>query len=432
MLEVEIPVEETGLKFSAALHKFQHDAVVPGFRPGKVPMNLVKQRWGRAIFTGVAEELAREYLVKALDEEKLAIGGKVDINLLEYGEDKPLKFKASFPLQPEVNLAVYKGLRITINDAEVTDEDVDAQIEALRHKHAALKEIDTPAPADSKLTVRVQEVDHSGLPLIGRSVEELELEFGSDRLGIGSDEQLLGVKRGDRRLIRIKRDPHEPNLPTQIIHPGEADNRTSGRASESTLAVDVLSVTAPDLPVVDDKFVRLVESRLTSVEQFRQHVRVNLMDYIAFNSRRRLDRLLIDKLVEENPFPVARGVIETTLEEIAEGMHVHGEERKHFLEEHYAEAEKDFRWVRLRDEIAKREGIQVSDAEVDEEIQRVAELSGEPLEGVAAKYADANAKDRLKRRLFEYRVIDFLAKQAVIDKRQMSLREFIRDMVTDK
>jgi FKBP-type peptidyl-prolyl cis-trans isomerase (trigger factor) len=74
----------------------------------------------------------------------------------------------------------------------------------------------------------------------------------------------------------------------------------------------------------------------------------------------------------------------------------------------------------------------VSDAEVDEEIQRVAELSGEPLERVAAKYTDADAKDRLKRRLFEYRVIDFLAKQAVIDKRQMSLREFIRDMVTEK
>ena len=430
-LEVEIPLEETGQKFSAAMQKFQRNAVVPGFRPGKVPMNLVKQRWGRAIYTEVAEELAREYLVKALDEEKLAIGGRVNINLLQYGEDTPFKFQASFPLQPVVKLSVYKGLRLTVSDAQVTDEDVDAQLEALRHKHAELKEVDTPAPANARLKVRIQEVDRSGLPLIGRTVEEVEVELGADRLGIGSDEQLLGVKRGDHRLIRVKHDQTDLNLPTHIIRPDQVNQRTDAPAANTTLAVDILAVMTPDLPVVDEQFAKLVEPNLASVEQLRQHVRLNLMDFVAFNAHRQLDRLISDRLVEENPFPIARGVVETTLEEIAAGMNIEGEEKKRFIEEHFAEAEKDLRWVRLREEIAKQEGLEVGDGEVQEEIQRIAELTGESQEKVADKYADADTRERLRRRILESRVVELVAREAVIDRRPMSLREFIRFIAAD-
>ena len=90
------------------------------------------RRWGKEIIAEKADELARDYLVKAVQDEKLKPGGRISLNLLEYGEEKPLKFTVTFILAPEVKLSVYKGLNITINDAEISDSDVDRELDGLR------------------------------------------------------------------------------------------------------------------------------------------------------------------------------------------------------------------------------------------------------------------------------------------------------------
>ena len=150
-LEIELSVEAVGGKFTDALKQFRKEIRLPGFRPGRVPISYIRKRYGKEIFRETAEELTKKYLPRVLEAEKLNPGRKIDIDMVEYGEDKPFLLKATFPLEPEVNLSVYKELRIMINDSKVTDNDVEEQIEALRRKHAILRAIDTPAPADAQL-----------------------------------------------------------------------------------------------------------------------------------------------------------------------------------------------------------------------------------------------------------------------------------------
>jgi FKBP-type peptidyl-prolyl cis-trans isomerase (trigger factor) len=156
-----------------------------------------------------------------------------------------------------------------------------------------------------------------------------------------------------------------------------------------------------------------------------------LMDYVASGSRSMLDRAVVNRLVEENPFPMARSIVRSTLDEVADGLKLEGEVRERFIDEHFAEAEHDFRWVRLRNEVAKSEGIQISDDELDLQIGRVTELVGPEADKIRGQYKDREFRERLRGRLFEGRVVDFLAQNAQIEKRIMSFREFIKSTHSD-
>lgn len=427
-MDFSLSAEEVGDEFTESLRQFQRQARLPGFRPGKVPLDLVRKRWGQAIMAEKAEEIARRHIGEVLKNEALLPDGQVAIDLVEFGEGRPLRFKAEFPVQPQVNLSRYKGLKVLIDYAEVGDADVDAQIEALRRKHAYLRSVDTPATAECRVTVRVQEVDPSGLPLVGATSEVVQIEFGTDRLGVGSDEQLLGIRVGERRIIRVRRSDriHRPARGSRIVKPGEADD-SSYAAGEVTLTVEAIQVEVLELPEVDDQFAAQVDGRLKTAEELRRFVRYNLMDYVAFHARTQLDRRLMEKVVEENPFPVPRRTIVSRLEEVAQSLNISEDNRRQFVEEHFSEVEKDYRWVRIRDAIAQAEGIDVTDEELERNIARIVEISGSRGRAAADRYANPEEREKLRQRILESKVLDTLAAAAEVERRMMDLRQFIEE-----
>ncbi len=428
VLTVEIPAEEPTAKLLEAFQLFQRRANIPGFRPGKAPMDMIKKRYGKDIIGETIDDLTRDALNKALDSEKLEPAGKILIDHQEFGENKPLRFTARFPLRPEPKLAVHKGLNLTITDADVSDADVDGQIEALRHRHAHLHSIDTPAPANAVLTLKVHEVHASGLELIGQKVEEKQIEIGADTLGAGSDEQLIGIKAGETRVIRVRSDASGvTSAPTSvtIITPQEAAQQ-AGRDAFTSLSVEAVRVEVPHIHDLDEEFVGHVNPALKSVDDLKKYTRMMLLSYVAMGAQRQLEAAIVQQMVEQNPFPVPKMIVEGTLADIALEMKLKGEEFDHFITEHYAEAERDYRWVLLRDEVATAENIEISDEEFEQELQRMAEMSGETIAAVKMRYSGEDKMDRLRGRLFEQRVLQFIAENAEIERRKMDLREFLR------
>lgn len=429
-LTISLPAEVIGGKFKEAFDKFRAEASIPGFRPGKAPLGFVKQRYGKAINVDVADDLARDYAKQAIEQEKLKIGGTVKLDLKTYGEDKGLTFTASFPLKPQPHLTHYRGLRIMVNDADIAESDIDDQIEGLRHKHALLESIDDPAPANSILTLKAREIDPSGLPLIGRAEENIILEFGEDRLGIGSDEQLLGVRAGETRTIKI-RQPQSGlvSAPTdhQIIGLNELNNQTN-QPNEKYLHIEVLSVEVPQLPEVDDDFAKSVNEKLQHIADLRNYVKFTLMGYIGADVQRRLERGIIHRLVEDNPFPLAKSLVEETMMLWAEENKVPISERRRLFEENFADTEHNMRWIYLRDEIATVENIEVSEEETNQEVQRIADRTGEPLEVIERRIEQSDIRERLADRLLDRRVIDFLVRYADIERRKMTVQEYIQTM----
>ncbi|MCF7809525.1 trigger factor [bacterium] len=432
-MEIEIPVEETGSEFTDVLKKFQREVNVPGFRPGKVPMNLVKKRWGRDILSEKAEELARKYLVDALKQEKLDPGGQITIDLIEYGEDKQLKYKVSFPLRPEVELTQYKGLRVLINDAEITDDDVNEQIEAYRKKFATLRSIDDPATAEARLTLKVQEVDPSGLPLIGRKTRDEVIELGLDALGIGSDEQLIGIKAEEKRVIIVQNEhdsissaPHQ----SAIITPDQAAGK-SDSSNQVHLLVEAVKVEVQELPEINDDFVKMVNEKLSSVEELHNWIKFNMLGYIETIKLRQIEKGIVDRLIEDNPFTISESFMNSTLDGLLEDIDIEkDEDRKSFIEEHRREAERDLRWVMLRDKIALTEDIKVSDEDFENELNRISEQTGDTPDEVKKKLEKDDAINRLKRNMYELRIIEFLKAEAEVEKRMMPLDDFLKNAVS--
>jgi len=424
---IELAVEEISPKFTEAFNDFRMRARIPGFRPGKVPMDLIRKRYGREIMAEIIDEVTKEKLKEYLTAEKLNPAGRININLIEYGEGKPLRFEVTFPLAPEVSIGEYKGLRILLSEAEVTDGDVEQQIDGLRHKHAHLHSIETPAPIGAIVSVKVHEVHASGLPLLGRPVEEKQIEFGADALGAGTDEQLLGVKAGETRVIRVREEASgltgAPQAHT-IITPAEANQQQS--EGYRTYSVEATRVEVPHLPELDDDFAQQINPSLKSFDDLKQYTKIMLMSYASQAMHQQLEGSIIGRLIEDNPFAVPRGIIEATLEDIADDMKVPQDQRKQFIEEHFREAEHDYRWVLLRDEIAKREKIEVGDEELNQELQRIAERSGESMDAISRRYADDDKLEKLRGRLYEHRIINFLAENAEIEKRTVPLMDLLR------
>ncbi len=428
-LTIEIPAEEPTAKLLEAFQLFQRRANIPGFRPGKAPLEMIRKRYGKDIIGETIDDLTRDALNKALEEQNLDPAGRIFIDHQEFGEGKPLRFTAKFPLHPKPVLTVHKGLRLLINDADVGDADVDRQIEALRNRHAHLHSIETPAPANAVLTVKFHEVHPSGLELIGRKVEQKQIEFGADTLGAGSDEQLIGIKAGETRVIRVRGDVSgviaAPSAGT-ILTLQEASQSGGQRDDFTSYSVEAVLVEVPRLHELDDEFAQHINPSLKSVDDLKKYTRTMLTSYVELGTQRQLEAAIVQRMVEDNPFPVPKMIVEGTLTEIAAEMKLKGVKLKEFIEAHYREAERDYRWVLLRDEVAKAENIDVSDEELEQEIQMIAETSGETVAAVKMRYAGEEKMDRLRGRLFEQRVLRFIAENAEIEKRKIDLGEFLR------
>lgn len=431
-LEVEIPEEVTTAEYEKALTDYKKKANIPGFRPGKVPMSHIKKRFGNEIKVEIAQNLTRDYMQKAVEEKELEVGGKIDLELIEFSDEKPLKFRATFPLRPEVTLANYKGMELVVNDAEVTDEDVEKRVDAFRAQHALLKSVETPAVADSQLTVKVLEVDASGLPLIGMKEEEKVVQFGTDMLGIGTDEQLMGVKAGEKRVIKARQMPSafvEAVEQSKIITTDQAA-KESNQPKDVTLSVEVERVEIPEKPEVDEAFVKQVNEHLETVDDFYKWIKGSLLGYTTMAKQQWMEKAIVTKLIEDNPFVMSPMIYTHPIEELADEMKLEGDERTQFIEARSEPTERDYRWVFLYNEIAKAEGIKLTDEEIDQEMTRIADYSGDSIEVVRKKFADEGAMDRLRRRLVERAVIQFLAQDAKVESRKMSLDEFVQ--VTDE
>ena len=165
---------------------------------------------------------------------------------------------------------------------------------------------------------------------------------------------------------------------------------------------------------------------IDSLKTLRELIRFKIMSYVESARRQMLEKAITDRLLEENPFQISKGLIASTLKQIAANVSISEDDRDEFIEQHRQEAEADLRWVELRNEIARVEEITVTDEMVESELRRYAEQSGEPVEKIRKKIETEGGIESLRKRMIDRDVMDFLITNADIEKRTMNLDEFFR------
>ncbi|MFB6097989.1 MAG: trigger factor, partial [Salinibacter sp.] len=314
-LDIHATAEDLEPKLKEALNAQRKNMDVQGFRKGKVPLGLVKKMHGEAIGYRVAEQFVQEAFEEEVeDNDDIEPLGQPELVDLDYELDEDLHATIRFGARPEVELEDLSSVEISVLDPEVTDEDVEQEIERLQKEEADLLPLeDEPAEDTDYVNVDLQRIDpQTDTPIIGDKDEDLTFFLDDERLKEELREALVGRQAGDTFRVELPQEqPTQQGQGHGHQHEGEGDDRL--------YEVTVNDVKRRDLPPLDEEFARRVsEGEFHDVEALREDIRERLQEAWDERAREMAQGEVIDKMLELHPVPVPESVIEGYLDSFVE------------------------------------------------------------------------------------------------------------------
>jgi trigger factor len=421
-LAIEIPSDEVKAEFEKTYDAYTKFAKVPGFRPGRVPRAVVKQRFRKDVKDDVLKELLPHALEHAIVDNHLRVVGSPEISDVTIDEGQPLRFKASVEVIPEFELRDYKNLKVVKRVAKVTDTDVDQVIEHLRERAAQLVPIeDRPSETGDFISVNLVGKylisDGEAQPEDLRA-DDVQIELGGEGVQSEFNEGLTGVKADDVREFRV-------SYPEDFSSKGLA-----GKPVDFTATVT--AVRRRELPELNDEFVQeLGENQELTLEDFRKQTRADLEKRAEFDAEARLRDDLSKTLIDGYEFPLPESLVEEQTREMLQDLayrmmrqlppeamkEINWEERR---AEARLRAVRDLRSAIVVGRIADKEGIDVDQAEIDAEIDRIARSVREPEEAVRARFTKSRGLSSIENRLRFHKALDAVVKHAEVTTEELT------------
>jgi trigger factor len=410
-LTIEIAADEVKAEFDKAYETLLRSTNLPGFRPGRLPREAVRQRFGKEIKDAVARSLLPHALEHAATDHQLRIVGQAQVDEISINEDEPLKFKARVEVLPEFELHEYKGLKATKRVQPVTDEEIERALEYLRHSAAGFVPIeDRPS----------QDGDFIRVNLVGKYVEprgEEDLKVDNEMFELGStvtqpefNENLRGVVAGDVRKFRVK------------YHEYFAPQNLAGKTLDFTATV--VATLRKELPKLDDDFARDFGA-CENLRRLREKIRENLAMVAEKNAEERLRQKLLRRMMKDYDFDVPSSLLERRAAERAQewvySMWQSGASPQMIeanwdaqLREAGAQALFDVRSALVLARIGEAEKIEVAEREIEREIERMAAMNNETAEQLKARLTKDGSLSSIETTLRYRKALDVVVNRAEI------------------
>jgi trigger factor len=406
-LDLEIPAEEVTKATERVAKQLARVARVPGFRPGKAPVSLIKRRFADDIKGEVLQSLVPERVEKAVAEQKLSPVSQPQVDKLDFSEGQPLKFRAVFEVLPEFELGTYKGLEIEMPPMDVTDEDVNKALEETRERAA------TFAPVEGRA---VENGDFAQLKLVGTpsdggepiNADSVLCHVGAEETMEPFNESLRGANIGDHKEFDLEYPADYP------------DEKLAGKKFH--YAADITGIKTKKLPELNDEFAKDVSDAAT-LEELKAKIRESLVHQRDHRQKDLQRERVITELVKLHDFPVPESLVESQmdvrLERMVRSLAQQGVDPRAVNLDWSAlrgrqqdRAKDDVKAELIIDRIASREKIDVTDEEVEHELEHLAGHSGESVEAIRARLTKQGALDRMKAKLRSDKTLDWLAQNA--------------------
>ncbi|HEY7820909.1 MAG TPA: trigger factor [Vicinamibacteria bacterium] len=406
-LDIELPADALADEFEKGVGKLSRTIRLPGFRKGKIPKDVIRARFRGDVLKEAVSDLVPHALGEALKERNLYPLDDPRISKLESELGKPLRFRASFEVMPDIEAKVYEGLEVEAPQTAVTDEQVEAGIEAVREQHARFDPIEGRGAQDRDFVMG----DLTERPAGGGKAEKHEgvtIEVGSDSYHPSLHEALQGKSPGD--VLRFT-----ASFPAD--HPARA---RAGKSYE--VEFHLLELKQKVLPEADDELAKDLGEYQT-LDELKAYLRARGEERARHEDEQELRRRLLAKLVEANPFDPPLSLVEleldSRLEATARDLHQQGIDPnatgidwRKVRENERESAAASVRASLLLDRIAERESLAATEAEVDAEVGRYAEVLEKSEAALRAQMAKDGTLDRVRGRIRREKAVDFIKQRA--------------------
>ncbi len=404
---VEVPWERIEKDLNDTFREIGKTARIRGFRPGKVPKKVVRQVYGRQVKAQVTGTLVEQGLMHAVQEHELHIVAQPEMEQApELQQGQPLTFKAKVEVRPKIDEVLTEGVEAWRRPIDVPGEDVDAEVERLRHQHAEIQALDPVRPAKEGDLITIDyEVSVDGEIKERLGATDRQVEIGDEQLLPALKEGLLGMQPGDEKTIEVVFEDDHPNPDLQ--------------GKTAAFAVTAKSLHEKLLPEVDDEFAKDCGDYETLLE-LRLEIRKRLEQGEQRHAEAEVKEQLVTSLIAHNDIPVPPSMVQQQQQqmmyEMAQLMQMTGQAGapgEDFFKDLEDRAQRRVQAGILLGSLARQEGIDVTEADLNAKFQEIAEQTGKHVAKVKADYQEAQ-RDALESQLLEEKVMALLAERANI------------------
>ncbi|MBM7865345.1 trigger factor [Heliobacterium gestii] len=410
-IEIDEATFEQGLE--KAYKKVVRQVAVPGFRKGKTPRKILEARYGKEVlFEDAVEILVPEAYMQAIEENNVdpVEQPKIDVVQLEAG--KPLIFKAVVTVKPEVTLGEYKGVEVEAQPAEVSDEDVQRQLETMQKRHARVSTLTEGEAQLGDTAVIDFEGFKDGVPFEGGKGENHSLELGSNSFIPGFEDGLVGVPVGEERELNL-------TFPEQY-------HATELAGQAVVFKVTIKELKRKEYSPIDDEFAKDV-SDFETLDELKEDIRKNLLSAAEKASEQAKQKAVVDKVVAASQVDVPEVMVDNRadqlMEEYGQRLSYQGVSLEQFLAmtkqterdlkaQFIPEAEKVVKQELVLEAVAKAEGMSVTDEELDKEIEEIAANYRKPAPQIRKILESRGQLDALKQSILLDKAIKLIVDSA--------------------
>ena len=414
-MTIGVPAERIETEVTKRLQQTARRAKVAGFRPGKVPMNVIRQRYEDTARQEALGDLIQATFYEAIVEQKLNPAGAPSVEPKTFEKGKDLEYVATFEVFPEIKLAGFDSITVERLQADVNDADVDNMLEILRKQNTRFEAVERAAESGDQLNIDfVGKID--GEAFAGGSAKGTTLVLGSGRMIPGFEDALVGVKAGEERIIN-------PTFPADYQNLDLA-----GKTAEFTVTVN--SVSAPQLPELNDEFFALFGIKEGGLEGFRAEVRKNMDRELRQAIKSKVKNQVMEGLLAANPVEVPKSLIgsEVNRLRVQAVQQFGGNIKPDQLPAELFEEQAKRRVVLglIVAEVVKQGELKADETRVRELIQEMASAYQEPEQVLAWYYKNDQQLNEVRSVVLEEQVVDTVLQKAKVTDKAVSYEEAVK------
>ncbi|MCP4723433.1 MAG: trigger factor [bacterium] len=402
-LLIETPEEDVLKSMEEETEKLRKKISLPGFRKGKVPIGMIRSQYAAQIGASAIESVVNEKYKEAIDQEDLHPITPGNISDIDYDPGKPLKFKAVIEIEPVFELRDCKDIKVEKVVLKATKEMLEESLKKVQYRYATVQTKEEAAEMGNHIVMDMQEVDPAtGVEIIGKKYPETKIILGENMIGNDIDEQIVGMKAGETKLILHK------VLPQVIIDP----NQDKQEGKIENFKISVSKIESVTLPEINDELAK--EMKFETVDEMRTGLEKQIQSELDNNSRNQFLRTMEESIAQYINPPIPDSMLDNYLNKMVENYQKFSKTPIEI--DQVKETEKDraklrLQWLLIREKLVEQEKMEVSDEELDEYIKKYAEDHGIEYERLKIEYRSGQKREELRQNMIDDKVYEYYENQ---------------------